>query len=213
MRCAFIGALLQVAEVATKLEKLKKQGIPSHFVAVELRKWVLCLTRVWLFVVILRNVRWLPIHCAEHEVIALDTNEFPDIDKAKGRQFNKRFLDLSVWLMAWDRYAIGATLLKQLAFEDAQHHKAVVVEVCLACFVFGCVEISVFLQIAATAKSKGMGPLLGVIYDDIVRKQWEDLSMKLGDKWTIAEFVKAPQEDALRRAEVLYKSVILAGKV
>ena len=70
-----------------------------------------------------------------------------------------------------------------------------------------------FLQIASTAKSKGMGPLLGVIYDDIVRRQWEDLSMKLGDRWTVAEFVKAPQEDALRRAEVLYKSVILAGKV
>ena len=161
MRCAFIGALLQVAEVATKLEKLKKQGIPSHFVAVELRKWVLCLTRVWLFVGICAYVRWLPIHCAEHEVIALDTNEFPDIDKAKGRQFNKRFLDLSVWLMAWDRYAIGATLLKQLAFEDAQHHKAVVVEVCLACFVFGCVEISVSCRSLRPPKAKVWDLCLG----------------------------------------------------
>jgi hypothetical protein len=75
----------------------------------------------------------------------------------------------------------------------------------VACFIS-------LLQIASTAKSKGMGPLLGVIYDDIVRKQWEDLSMKLGSSWSVGDFMKAPQEDALRRAEVLYKSIFVANK-
>ena len=69
------------------------------------------------------------------------------------------------------------------------------------------------MQIASLAKNRGFGPLLGVIYDDIVRKQWEDLSMKLGGRWSIADVVKVQQEDALRRAEVLYKSVILGNKV
>jgi hypothetical protein len=191
LACMF---LLQVAEVATKVEKWRKQGVPVHFVCVELRKW-------------------LPTHCAEHEVVALSEKDFPDVDRVKGKQFNRRFLDLAVWLMAWDRYAIGATLLKQMSFVDAQHHKAVVVEVWLLLpwRVASC--LSCFAQIASTAKSKGLGPLLGVIYDDLVRKQWEDLSMKLGSKWSVSDFVKVPQEDALRRAEVMYKSVILANKV
>ena len=100
--------------MATKLEKWLKQGVPVHFVCAELRKW-------------------LPIHCSEHEVVALSEEDFPDVDRAKGKQFNRRFLDLSVWLMAWDGYAIGAALLKQMSFADAQHHKAVVIEVQLAC--------------------------------------------------------------------------------
>ena len=71
--------------------------------------------------------RWLPVHCAEHEVVALCQEDYPDVDKTKGKQFNRRFLDLSVWMMAWDRYAIGATLLQQMSFVDAQNHKAVVI--------------------------------------------------------------------------------------
>jgi hypothetical protein len=33
-------------------------------------------------------------------------------------------------------------------------------------------------QVACSAKSEGQGPLLGVLYDEIVRKRWEDLSSK-----------------------------------
>jgi len=52
-----------------------------------------------------------------------------------------------------------------------------------------------------------------VIYDDMVRNQWEDLTMKLGPKWSVADYTKAPQAEVLRRAEVLYDSIILAKKV
>ena len=55
--------------------------------------------------------------------------------------------------------------------------------------------------------------MLGVIYDDMVRNQWEDLTMKLGPKWSVADYTKAPQAEVLRRAEVLYDSIILAKKV
>ena len=62
-------------------------------------------------------------------MVALNEEDFPDADKAKGKNFNRRFLDLAVWLTAWDRYSLGAALLKQMSFVDAQHHKSVVVEV------------------------------------------------------------------------------------
>ena len=55
-----------MAEVATKLENWKKKGVPVHDVCVELRKW-------------------LPTHCAEHEIVALEVEGFPDADKAKGK--------------------------------------------------------------------------------------------------------------------------------
>ena len=58
-----------------------------------------------------------------------------------------------------------------------------------------------------------MGPLLGVVYDDIVSKQWENLFMKLGAMWSVADFTKATQEDASSRSEVLYKSIIVSNTV
>lgn len=75
------------------------------------------------------HVKWLPTHCSDHEVVALSEDDYPDADKAKSKQFNSRFLDMSVWMMAWDRYTIGATILKQMEYVDTQNHKAVVEEV------------------------------------------------------------------------------------
>ena len=54
---------------------------------------------------------------------------------------------------------------------------------------------------------------MGVIYDDMARKQWEDLSMKLGSKFAVADYTLAPQPEVLRRAEVLYDSFRLSKKV
>ena len=54
---------------------------------------------------------------------------------------------------------------------------------------------------------------MGVIYDDMARKQWEDLSMKLGTKFAVADYTLAPQPEVLRRAEVLYDSFMLSKKV
>ena len=78
------------------------------------------------------HIRWLPTHCSDHEVVALNEEDYPDADKAR-KQFNRRFLDMSVWMMAWDRYALGATILGQMAFVDTQNHKAVVEEVQCLC--------------------------------------------------------------------------------
>ena len=40
-----------------------------------------------------------------------------------------RFLDLAVWQLAWDRYALVAASLGQMKFSEAMLHKATVMEV------------------------------------------------------------------------------------
>ena len=44
-------------------------------------------------------------------------------------QVAHRFMDFANWLLAWDRYAIAADMLKQVGFRDAMQYKAVCTEV------------------------------------------------------------------------------------
>ena len=44
----------------------------------------------------------------------------------------KRFLDFANWMVAWDRYALGAAMLGQMEFRQAMQYKAIIVEVCFA---------------------------------------------------------------------------------
>ena len=48
-------------------------------------------------------------------------------------QVTKRFLDFANWMLAWDRYALGAAMVKQMDFRTAMQHKAVCTEVCALC--------------------------------------------------------------------------------
>ena len=61
-------------------------------------------------------------------------------------------LELSMWITAWDRYALGAAMVEQLTFTDAMKHKAVVTEV------------------ACHAMKEGKRSLLGVLYDEVARQ-------------------------------------------
>ena len=153
-----------VAEVATKLDKWKKQGVPVHFVFVELRKCAVFVAFAQLVALCawVVHVRWLPTHCSDHEVVALNEEDFPDADKAR-KQFNRRFLDMSVWMMAWDRYALGATILGQMAFVDTQNHKAVVEEVpCLCECSCGAARIGTCMFADFIySKQQGQGPIVG----------------------------------------------------
>jgi len=47
------------------------------------------------------------------------------IPPLQGRQ---RFLEVSTWQTAWDRYALAAAALDQLQFKEAMMHKATVLE-------------------------------------------------------------------------------------
>ena len=67
-------------------------------------------------------------------------------------QGSARRLDIGLWQLAWDRYALAAqTAEHQLSFRAAMSHKEVV------------------LEIAYCAKSSGRSELLGVLYDELAR--------------------------------------------
>ena len=109
-------------------------------------------------------------------------------------QEDARRLEMPIWLIAFERYALGAQAVDhQLSFRQALVHKEVVVE------------------IACSAKSAGRSDLLGVLYDELARcvlgvvrfvcpcvllfapgfrKKWEDLSGKLGGSFNLAEATK-----------------------
>ena len=143
---------------------MEGRGVPVHFVFVELRKCAVFgafaqLVALCAWVV---HVRWLPTHCSDHEVVALNEEDYPVADKAR-KQFNRRFLDMSVWMMAWDRYALGATILGQMAFVDTQNHKAVVEEVpCLCECSCGAARIGTCMFADFIySKQQGQGPIVG----------------------------------------------------
>ena len=54
--------------------------------------------------------------------------------------------------MAWDQYAIALAILKVLTFKQAMSHKATV------------------LEVAALGAEEGRSSLLGVLYDELVRR-------------------------------------------
>ena len=109
-------------------------------------------------------------------------------------QGDARRPELPIWLMAFERYTLGAQAVDhQLSFQQALVHKEVVVE------------------IACSAKSAGRSELLGVLYDELARfapggvrlicsccllivflfrKKWEDLSGKLGDRFDLETATK-----------------------
>ena len=67
-------------------------------------------------------------------------------------QEDSRRLELPIWMIAFERYALGAQAVDhQLSVQQALVHKEVVVE------------------IACTAKSAGRSDLLGVLYDELAR--------------------------------------------
>ena len=59
---------------------------------------------------------------------------------------------------------------------------------------------------ACSGKADGHGPLLGVLYDEIVRKRWEDLSSKK-HSFQPGEIAGEVHEQSRTRAASLYKTL------
>ena len=58
---------------------------------------------------------------------------------------------------------------------------------------------------ACSGKAEGQGPLLGVLYDEIVRKRWEDLSAKK-HSFQPGDVAGEVHEHSRMRAASLYKT-------
>ena len=63
-----------------------------------------------------------------------------------------------VWTAAFERYAIGAQVIGEWNWVSAKCH------------------LDICLRIAESAKAKGKKPALGMVYDEVARRQWAELA-------------------------------------
>ena len=149
-----------VRELATQMKKQK-------FVACDLHKF-------------------FPSFCPEGVRVVVDDESKTGIDIVpnvgpKGRPVKR--MDLVLWQMAWDRFALAAAMLKMVPFSASMQHKGVV------------------LEIAVSAAAEDRLPVLAVIYDELVRKEWENKSGLLGEAFKIADRMAVEDETLLKRAK------------
>ena len=193
--------------MASKIRNLTGEDCANPFVYAELHKCPSgccshCAPLSSAFV-----IRFLPATCPEHVAVHIDS----DGSLKKGQDHNKecaKRLDFSAWLMAWRRYAIGqsfkhapglqivldllfsaAAVLKQMSYKKAVAHEEMVVEV------------------ACQAESSGRNRSLGVIFDEVARKHWQEQSGKLGDRFDLEAIVGTRGSDhtmLLERAKDLF---------
>ena len=69
---------------------------------------------------------------------------------------------------------------------------------------------SIVLEVSCLAPSEGRSAYLGVLYDEIVRKHWEDMSGKV-HTFDVQLHAGILQEDILRRARALHDTLFGHG--
>eukprot|EP00973_Karenia_brevis_P091852 12409470-Karenia_brevis.AAC.1 len=178
-----------VTELAGKLKKFSKRG-SDRFIFADLKKF-------------------LPTCCPEFRAVEDDFEEEGDRqsvkdslvklleckgDSARDKKKTDYKLQLAYWMAAWDSYALAAAVLGQMKFETAIRHKR------------NCLEI------AANAPAGKRRQLLGVIYDELARKEWEDKSAKLGSRFDINMVAGVVCGDILRRAKDEHDRMFGAGE-
>ena len=137
--------------MATKLNEYTKRHEPVPFLMADLKKF-------------------LPPFCPEHVAVTLEASV--DSGGAARPKELARKLEFPSWLVAWDRYSLAATILDQMTFSQTVLHKHVVTEVpphiSLALQML-LLHALCAAQVASHAAAEERHPLLGVLYDEIVR--------------------------------------------
>ncbi len=195
-----------VRELATKIKTLEKGGGSANpYVYCDLKKCVFPCMWCRLVLCVRCSCRFLPPFCPEHlpVVLSLEDEKGAD-DKETKKKASTRRLEVAAWMLAWDRYSLGAAALEQMSFYTAMRHKTVVAEVGSK-LPLTSGPLCVLLQVAVQAVAEGRRPLWGVLYDELARlfhvvapvlsgsvlisrlrrKHWEDLSGKLGSGFII----------------------------
>ncbi len=144
---------------------------------------------------------FLPPCFPEHQVVHLEERAdgtADNRDSGKTAQQSRR-LEVAAWMAAWDRFALAATVIGFMSFDVAMMHKANVIEVlALVSVRVTCCSACAGVQIAANANAEGRRPLLGVLYDEVARKCWDDKSGKLGGTFNIRVEAGCVKEELLR---------------
>ena len=119
--------------------------------------------------------RFLPTYCPEFRKVILDdsSGKLALREDTRERKEVERRLELPVWLMAWDTYAIGAAVLEQACVTCDQGLARMWVALCALSQMSYKTAIAhkhVVMEIAVNAASEERLPLLGVLYDGIARR-------------------------------------------
>ena len=174
------------------------------------------------------DLRFLPSICPERvEVEEKSKDEDAPLESASEKPKNWK-LDLASWQLAFDRceirlcecifryavlafrYLLSGVMLGQFTFKQAQEYKLIIME------------------IAISGKSENRGTLLGVVYDEklrrvsllisffmlrlvcsrLSREHAADVAGKMGAKFSIDEFFTKRSEVVMRRAQQAYDDLM-----
>ena len=114
-----------------RLKARTKHGEKNVFLIVDLRECVcLCVERrVALCALLCVRVRFLPTFCPEFTAVSLEVKK--EADGAASKEIARR-LEIHLWALAWDSYALAATMLDQV-WLGARVHRRVWASVQLCC--------------------------------------------------------------------------------
>jgi len=108
----------------------------------------------------------------------------------------------------FERFSLAAAVVGMMTFAQCRLHRKAVLEVGVFVVCGHVYSVSEFRvkQVACSAKSEGQGPLLGVLYDEIVRTRWDDFSSK-EHSFRPGENAGEVHEQSRVRAVALYKTL------
>ena len=88
---------------------------------------------------------------------------------------------MATWLAAWDGFAVGAAIVGMMPYKAAVRHK-LTVQVNTACDMYvpvmGVRCFSRYQEVVCLAVAGGRKPIMAVLYDELLRKEWEELSAR-----------------------------------
>lgn len=171
----------QVDALATEIDRLKQKGIVAPFVNVDLRKFL---------------PSWMDelSQAGESSDEEDSSRAVLELAKALGAKTKvKRNLTMLQWGIAFDKYAFAASATRQITFAATVAHK----DICL--------------QVAARAQLKHRRHFLGVLYDEVCRKEWSELAYGGSSKFNVSEAATKLCDTLLTRAENLYDQQFAKG--
>ena len=98
-------------------------------------------------------------------------------------------MPLAWWLVAWDRYALAAQETEQFTMQESMRYKEIII------------------KIAASAGESGRTEEMGVLYDQVARKMWEEESGRTRGTFNVREEMIKCNEEAFRRTQNLYAAL------
>ena len=169
--------------LATDVGKLVKKGIHGAFIYADLAKFL---------------PFWCDVSGNKHE--SSDEDEEPskavrDLARALGgKEKTKVKLTMLQWQAAFDRYALAAAAAKQWDLHASMAHKDVV------------------FQVAAQAPSKGRRQWLGIIYDELARRDWAERTFSGDSKLDVNVASLELCTKLLNKAELVFDQQAASNK-